>query len=51
VGKATNAFTVAPDNRILYVSSFVGGTVTEFDMFAHQILRTSRSAERRRGWP
>jgi len=40
VGYAPNAFAVAPDNRILYASSFVGATVTEVDMFSGQTLRT-----------
>jgi DNA-binding beta-propeller fold protein YncE len=40
VGHAVNAFAVAPDNRILYVSSFVGGTVTELDIFTQTVLRT-----------
>jgi DNA-binding beta-propeller fold protein YncE len=35
-----NAFAVAPDNRILYASAFVGGTVTEIDMFTQTPLRT-----------
>lgn len=40
VGFAPNAFAVAPDNRMLYVSSFLGGTVTELDMFTQVVLRT-----------
>ncbi len=40
VGAAPNAFVVAPDNRIIYVSAFVGGTVTELDMFTGTALRT-----------
>ena len=40
VGHAVNAFAVAPDNRILYVSSFAGGTVTELDIFTQMVLRT-----------
>lgn len=40
VGAAPNAFVVAPDNRIIYVSSFAGGTVTELDMFTGAVLRT-----------
>src|SRR5262245_18310152 len=40
VGAAPNAFVVAPDNRIIYVSAFVGGTVTELDMFTGTVLRT-----------
>jgi YVTN family beta-propeller protein len=40
VGFAPNAFAVAPDGRILYVSAFLGGTVTEIDMFTGNVLRT-----------
>lgn len=40
VGSAPNAMVVAPDNRIIYVSAFVGGTVTEIDMFTGTVLRT-----------
>ena len=40
VGDAPNAFVVAPDNRIIYVSSFVGATVTELDMLTGTALRT-----------
>jgi YVTN family beta-propeller protein len=40
VGHAVNAFAVAPDNRILYLSSFAGGTVTELDIFTQTVLRT-----------
>jgi YVTN family beta-propeller protein len=40
VGAAPNAFVVAPDNRIIYVSSFAGGTVTELDLFTGAVLRT-----------
>jgi YVTN family beta-propeller protein len=40
VGFAPNACAVAPDSRILYVSAFVGGTVTELDMFTGNVLRT-----------
>ena len=40
VGSAPNAFVVAPDNRIIYVSAFVGGTVTELDAFTGAALRT-----------
>jgi DNA-binding beta-propeller fold protein YncE len=31
---------VNPDGRILYVSSFLGGTVSEIDMFTQTVLRT-----------
>lgn len=40
VGNSANAFAVAPDNRILYVSSFGAGSVTEVDMFTQTVLRT-----------
>lgn len=40
VGLAPNAFVVAPDNRIIYVSAFLNGTVTELDMFTGTALRT-----------
>ena len=40
VGDAPNAFVVAPDNRIIYVSAFVGGTVTELDIITGTVLRT-----------
>jgi YVTN family beta-propeller protein len=40
VGDAPNAFAVHPDGRIMYVSSFFGGTVTEMDMFTGLVLRT-----------
>lgn len=40
VGFAPNGFAVHPDGRILYVSSFLGGTVTEIDMFTGAVLRT-----------
>jgi DNA-binding beta-propeller fold protein YncE len=40
VGFAPNGFAVHPDGRILYVSSFVGGTVSEIDMFTGDVLRT-----------
>lgn len=40
VGAAPNAFVVAPDNRIIYVSAFVGATVSELDMFTGTVLRT-----------
>lgn len=39
-GFAVNAFAVAPDNRMLYASAFVGGTVTEIDIFTQTALRT-----------
>ncbi|HKE90033.1 MAG TPA: YncE family protein [Gemmatimonadales bacterium] len=40
VGLAPNAFVVAPDNRIIYVSAFLNGSVTELDMFTGTALRT-----------
>lgn len=40
VGYAPNAFAVSPDNRMLYVSSFVGGTVTELEMLTQTVRRT-----------
>lgn len=40
VGEATNAFAVDPAGRMLYASSFVGGSVTEIDMFTGEVLRT-----------
>lgn len=40
VGLAPLAFVVAPDNRIIYVSAFLNGTVSEFDMFTGVVLRT-----------
>lgn len=40
VGFAPNGFAVDPDGRILYVSSFIGGSVTEIDMFTGTALRT-----------
>jgi YVTN family beta-propeller protein len=39
-GFAVNAFAVAPDNRMLYASAFVGGSVTEIDIFTQTALRT-----------
>jgi YVTN family beta-propeller protein len=40
VGYAPNAFAVSPDARIIYVSSFLGGSVSEIDIFSHTVLRT-----------
>jgi YVTN family beta-propeller protein len=40
VGYAPNGFAVHPDGRIMYVSSFLGGTVAEVDMVTEQVLRT-----------
>jgi DNA-binding beta-propeller fold protein YncE len=40
VGLAPNGFAVHPGGRLLYVSSFDVGTVSEIDMFTGQVLRT-----------
>lgn len=40
VGYAPNGFAVDPGGRILYVSSFLGGSVSEVDMFSGAVLRT-----------
>jgi DNA-binding beta-propeller fold protein YncE len=40
VGFAPNGFDVHPDGRMLYVSSFLGGTVSEIDMYTKTVLRT-----------
>lgn len=40
VGFAPNGFAVHPDGRILYVSSFISGSVAEVDMFTGAVLRT-----------
>jgi len=40
VGFAPNGFAVHPDGRIIYISSAVGGSVTEVDMFTGAALRT-----------
>lgn len=40
VGFAPNGFAVHSDGRILYVSSFLGGTVSEIDMYTKKVLRT-----------
>jgi YVTN family beta-propeller protein len=39
-GSVPNGFDVAPDGRIAYASASQGGTVTEFDMFSGEVLRT-----------
>jgi YVTN family beta-propeller protein len=39
VGLAPNGFAVHPGGRLLYVSSFDVGTVSEIDMFTGQVLR------------
>lgn len=40
VGSAPNGFAVHPGGRLLYVSSFDAGTVSEIDMITGQVLRT-----------
>jgi YVTN family beta-propeller protein len=40
VGSAPNGFAVHPGGRLLYVSSFDAGTVSEIDMLTGQVLRT-----------
>jgi YVTN family beta-propeller protein len=40
VGFAPNGFAVHPDGRMMYVSSFLGGTVSEVDMVTEQVVRT-----------
>jgi YVTN family beta-propeller protein len=40
VGSAPNGFAVHPGGRLLYVSSFDAGTVSEIDMVTGQVLRT-----------
>jgi DNA-binding beta-propeller fold protein YncE len=40
VGSAPNGFAVHPGGRLLYVSSFDAGTVSEIDMFTGEVLRT-----------
>jgi YVTN family beta-propeller protein len=40
VGFAPNAFAVHPDGRMMYVSAFAGGTVSEIDMITETVLRT-----------
>jgi len=40
VGFAPNGFAVHPDGRIMYVSAFESGTVSEVDMFTGTVLRT-----------
>jgi YVTN family beta-propeller protein len=40
VGSAPNGFAVHPGGRLLYVSSFDAGTVSEIDMFTGQVVRT-----------
>ena len=40
VGYAPNGFAVDPGGRILDASSFLGGTVSEVDMFTGAVLRT-----------
>jgi YVTN family beta-propeller protein len=40
VGYAPNGFAIDPGGRILYVSSFLGGSVSEIDMFSGNVMRT-----------
>jgi YVTN family beta-propeller protein len=40
VGAAPNGFAVHPRGRLLYVSSFDAGTVSEIDMLTGQVVRT-----------
>jgi YVTN family beta-propeller protein len=40
VGDAPNAFALAPNGKDFFVSSFVGGTVTEFNIASHAVVRT-----------
>jgi YVTN family beta-propeller protein len=40
VGSAPNGFAVYPGGRLLYVSSFDAGTVSEIDMYTGEVLRT-----------
>jgi YVTN family beta-propeller protein len=40
VGFAPNGFAVHPDGRRMYVSAFLGGTVSEVDMTTERVVRT-----------
>jgi YVTN family beta-propeller protein len=40
VGFAPNGFAVHPDGRRMYVSAFLGGTVSEVDMVTERVVRT-----------
>jgi YVTN family beta-propeller protein len=40
LGNAVNGFAVHPDGRMVYASSFTGGTVTEVDILTSTALRT-----------
>lgn len=40
VGSAPNAFALSPDEKYFYVSSFVGGTATQFNIANHHVVRT-----------
>ncbi len=40
VDEAPNAFALSPNGKHFFVSSFVGGTVTEFDIASHAVVRT-----------
>jgi YVTN family beta-propeller protein len=40
VGSAPNAFALSPDEKFFYVSSFLGGTATQFNIANHHVVRT-----------
>lgn len=40
VDAAPNAFALSPNGKHFFVSSFVGATVTEFDIASHAVVRT-----------
>jgi YVTN family beta-propeller protein len=40
VGAAPNAFALSPDEKFFYVSSFLGGTATQFNISTHHVVRT-----------
>jgi YVTN family beta-propeller protein len=40
VGFAPNGFAVHPDGRRMYVSAFLGGTISEVDLVSEQVVRT-----------
>jgi YVTN family beta-propeller protein len=51
VGSAPNGFAVHPNGRLLYVSSFDAGTVSEIDMLTGEVLRTLTPAGQPIGKP
>jgi YVTN family beta-propeller protein len=51
VGAAPNGFAVHPNGRLLYVSSFDAGTVSEIDMLTGEVLRTLTPAGQPIGRP